>query len=470
VGEGACELGALGGLPTIWVRSQRVRRLSRLAGWICAPGLTIVVGLPRCAWTELTVPSLRLKSDRYLADPGMDQLRARAQDLGHAEDWAAVYELRHDLERDDGFWPDLWGPLCALAARQLGKPGAVDLLAELVEAGFSQPQLFDGKLEDAFGSDPDWPALSDRMAHNISAAPLVLTDWPVLTPAAPLGLLALPERAPELRELAPPPSSSAWRTAQATLKWVTYRWQHANAHMETDDAVECLHRVDAGARFACVEYSLVLAQVLNALAIPARRLSLRQENYHAGLGRAHAVSEAWIDDFCRWVVLDGQNGLYWTGDDGEPVGAVELQQALRSGSSRPTFVTFRDDISETDADTWFSYFSHVTSSAGTWEAGPFGVVFQRDRLATSNRLDRQPDSFYPDLSELGVQTILDGNRPALQLTAAHPYAQGFAVDGQPLLADILALDLPPGVHDLTLAVRTDYGTLPGRHLRYRIAL
>jgi hypothetical protein len=34
----------------------------------------------------------------------------------------------------------------------------------------------------------------------------------------------------------------------------------------------------------------------------------------------------------------------------------------------------------------------------------------------------------------------------------------------------LPLDLPPGDHDLVLAARTDYGTLPGKHLRYRIAL
>ena len=42
---------------------------------------------------------------------------------------------------------------------------------------------------------------------------------------------------------------------------------------------------------------------------PARNLGLFQDNYHVGFGRAHRVSEAWIDDLCRWVVLDGQNGL-----------------------------------------------------------------------------------------------------------------------------------------------------------------
>jgi hypothetical protein len=239
--------------------------------------------------------------------------------------------------------------------------------------------------------------------------------------------------------------------------------------MEIDDAVECLRRVDAGSRFACVEYSLVLSQVLNALAIPARRLSLRQQNYHAGLGRGHVVSEAWIDDLCSWVVLDGQNGLYWTGEDGQPLGAVELQGAAISGTPRPGFVTFRDDITESDAGAWFSYFCHVTSSAGTWEPGEYSVIFQRDMLASSNRLEHRPDAFYPDLSEVGVQTVLDGDSPALKLTAAHPYARSFEVNCQSLPADVLPLDLAPGDHAVELAVRTDYGALPGKHLRYTVA-
>jgi hypothetical protein len=415
------------------------------------------------------VASLQLKSDRDLANPALDKLRTRAQDLASAKDWAGLDELRPDLEGDRECWPDLWGPLCALALRNLGKAGAVELLAEVVDAGFGQPELFDGQLEDAFGSEPRWAGLAERIARNTSAAPLVLTDWPVITPAAPLGLFDLPDRASELRELVPAPVSSSWQTALATLNWVTNRWQHANTHMEIDDAVECLRRVDDGARFACVEYSLVLSQVLNALAIPARRLSLRQEYYHAGLGRGHVVSEAWIDDFSSWVVLDGQNGLYWTGADGQPVGALELQGAAISGTPRPSFVTFRDDISESDADTWFSYFWHVTSSAGTWEPGSFSVIFQRDRLQSSNRLEHRPDAFYPDLSELGVQTVLDGGSPALQLTAAHPFARGFAVDGQPLPADALPLDLAAGDHAVELAVRTDYGLLSGKQLRYSVA-
>jgi hypothetical protein len=37
-----------------------------------------------------------------------------------------------------------------------------------------------------------------------------------------------------------------------------------------------------------------------------------------------------------------------------------------------------------------------------------------------------------------------------------------------LPAALLPLDQAPGDHALTLAARTDYGTLPGQPLRYRV--
>jgi len=403
----------------------------------------------------------------YVATPELVRLRVRAEDLAQARDWDGLLALRPELERDTELWPDLWGPGCAIAAQKMGDAGAADLLIRLVDDGFCQPEIFEGELEAAFATDPRWPQIVDRMTLNVPPSPLTLSAWPVLAPSAPLGLLDLPGRAAELRAQLPAPDASAWQTARTTLDWVTHRWKHANAHMEIDDAVECLRRVDEGQRFACIEYSLVLSQALSALGIPARRLWVYQDQYQVGVGRAHVVSEAWIDDLNRWVVLDGQNGLYWTGEDGAPLGAVALREAVRSGASWPAFVTFRDDFAESSAPLWFSYFAHAGSNAGTWGGGaPFGLIFQRDKLIVSTRLEHGPDAFYPDLSELGVATALDGGRPALRLFTAHPCATGFAVDGAGLDGDLLVLDTSPGDHEHQLAVRTGYGTLAGHPLRY----
>jgi hypothetical protein len=90
-------------------------------------------------------------------------------------------------------------------------------------------------------------------------------------------------------------------------------------------------------------------------------------------------------------------------------------------------------------------------------------------LPMSRRLERRPEALYPDLSELGVETALDGRQPAVRLSAAHPFARGFAAAGANLAGDILRLDDRPGEHETSLAVRTDYGLLPSRTLRHTVA-
>lgn len=110
---------------------------------------------------------------------------------------------------------------------------------------------------------------------------------------------------------------------------MTTRWEHGNGHVDPKDAVEILRRVDAGERFACVEYSVVLTQALNAMGMPARWLELLMHDHHAGFGRGHVVFEAGIDDLARWVLLDGQNGAWWGAS--EPLGVLELMERYRDG-------------------------------------------------------------------------------------------------------------------------------------------
>lgn len=408
----------------------------------------------------------------YDAPSWLNALRTRANDLGRSADWPGLHAACDDLRRDGDLWPELWGPLCAVAARRVGDPTARALLDEVIAAGFHQPEMLDGELAAAFGADPDWPDLIARIQGNRPPPSLELLEWPTITPAAPLTPLRLPpDREPALRARLPRPSDTAWGTATALLAWVARRWRHAGAHMEVDDAVACLDRVDAGERFACVEYSLVLSQALNARGVPARRLELRRAGYHAGLGQGHMVSEAWIDELGRWVLLDGQNGLYWTDAAGTPLGVVELQNLPRSGTGAPVPVTDRDDL---DAGFWRSYFHSAGTTGGTWTAGTFVPVFQRNRFLVTDRLERRPDALYPDLSELAIGTALVDGRPAVRPAAAHPFAEGFTVRfggrDHPLPPDAPAWVLPdtPGKHLAEIAVRTRYATLVGRRLRWRV--
>jgi hypothetical protein len=419
-----------------------------------------------------------VEADRFAADyrapEWLNALRTRGNDLHRGEDWAGLWAARDQLRRDEDFWPSLWGPLCAVAARRLGDPGAWALLEEVAAAGFFQPELLDGQLEAAFGADPDWPQLLDRIVGNVPPAPLEFLDWPSLRPAAPLELFRLPaEREQRLRELLPESAGTAWETATRFTSWVSSRWRHSDGHMDIDDAVTCLERVDAGHRFACVEYALVLCQALNAVGMPSRRLALRRAGYHAGLGQGHVVSEAWIDGLDRWVVLDGQNGMYWTDGDGMPLGAVELCELNRSGGCASA-VVIGGDITIEEADWWFSYFHATSTTGGSWSDPVFVPVFQVNRFVATDRLQHTPAALYPDLSDVGVGTVLADDRPAIRLLTDHPFADGFTVRAAghhhqvPADAPVWPLTLSDGDHTIDLAVRTRYGTLTPRGFRYRV--
>lgn len=139
------------------------------------------------------------------------------------------------------------------------------------------------------------------MASGVPPPTLTIHEWPDPSHDLPLALYALDDtRADRLRELLPPPRRSGWVTACPLLAWTGGRWTHANDHVEDPDALDLLERVDRGERFACVEYSIVLSQALNALSIPARRVDLRQRNHRVGVGRGHVVSDravAWWSYF-----------------------------------------------------------------------------------------------------------------------------------------------------------------------------
>ena len=135
----------------------------------------------------------------------------------------------------------------------------------------------------------------------------------------------------------PRPQASALATAEMLLGLVTQRWRHSGgSHDVSNDANVVLDRVEQGERFACGQYTVVLTQALNAMQIPARPISLFRLDYYAARGTGHVVTEAWIDDLGKWVVLDGQNGAVWRDASGVPLSVVELQQRYLIGD-QPEF-------------------------------------------------------------------------------------------------------------------------------------
>lgn len=404
------------------------------------------------------------------------ELRLRAEDFARREDDEGLVSLAEDLRTDREMWTHLWAPALAVATVRSGRTGGIELLEEAAAGGFSQPELFEGRIEQHFASLPQWEQVKARMDANVPAPPLELVQWPDPAPALPLLLDRLPaEREEVLRDQLPSRASSAWETAIMLLGWVRGRWEHANDHVEDPDALEVLARVAAGERFACVEYSIVLSQALNAVQIPARRVHLFQANYHTGVGRSHVVSEAWIDDLRCWVVLDGQNGAYWADTTGTPLGVLELQGAFARGEQPATMVSVLPQSEPPSAVSWWTYFANAKTTGYAWGGGqrPFSAVFQTTAINRTPRLLHDPRAAYVDLGDVAVGVCGDIDHPRLALATMHPYAVGFVVSEEERAYEVTTdatwqLRDAPGTHVARIAVRTPYGTGQPAPVRYRL--
>jgi len=409
------------------------------------------------------------------ADPPVSQLRTLAFDHIRAGRWAELVALEPALRADTEYWPGRWTAACAIARWHEGHADARDLLEECIAVGFHDMEAFGTLLENSFGTEPDWPALRARIEANAQLPPVALVRWPCSRPILPLGLSRLDAAgAARLAARLPQPRASALATAEMLLGWVTDRWRHRRgSHDASHDANVVLDRVQRGERFAGAEYTVVLTQALNAVQIPARPISLFRLDYHAGRGTAHAATEAWIDDLGKWALLDGQNGAVWRDAEGVPLSVLELQQRYLIGD-QPEFSGRGQNFDASDAAGWFRYF-YAAAVTGTlaWSPEPYVPVREGATVITSQRLTESTANVAPDLAAIST-SVADHQGPALVFGADHPYAAGFQLTD----ADGRTTGLDPGQpfrfareegeHDLTVAVKTRYGTLTPQSLVYLV--
>jgi len=412
--------------------------------------------------------------DTSARSPSVGSLRTLATDYVRAERWADLLALEPDLRADGEYWASWWGPICAVARWHEGRADARDLLEDCITSGLFE-QDFGILFDRSFGTEPGWPALRARIAASVPSPPFELIRWPCARPILPLGLSRLDEAGEDrLAARLPEPQASALATAEMLLAWVTSRWQHSGAsHDASQDANVVLDRVEGGDRFACVEYNVVLAQALNAVEVPARRINLFRRDYHAGIGGGHAVTEAWIDDLGKWALLDGQNGAVWRDADGVPLGALELQRRYLGGD-RPEFSGSGPNFDAGHAAAWFAYFHTVSvDDALAWSAGPYVPVMERKTVIESNRLTDAAADVAPDLAAISTG-VADRGGPALVFTTDHPYASGFRVTdlkrGTTTVppGETFPLAREAGEYRLTVAVTTRYCALTPQPLHYLV--
>jgi hypothetical protein len=193
-------------------------------------------------------------------------------------------------------------------------------------------------------------------------------------------------------------------------KWVRSQWEHNGQNQPSkEDPITILQEAAQGKQFRCVEYSNVLCGALNALGIPARVLALKTRDVETRpSGAGHVVTEAYLRDLDKWVMIDGQ----WDAIpvlDQTPLNAVELQRALAEGKAGLTV----DGFSGTEADTYFPWIQEylfyfdtpldnrydLDTEPGSLMLVPLGaknpVVFQQKYPITSMFYTHSVDDFYP---------------------------------------------------------------------------
>jgi hypothetical protein len=97
------------------------------------------------------------------------------------------------------------------------------------------------------------------------------------------------------------------------MEWVSMQWKHDgyNTPPENISSYDILQNVRNGARYRCVEYGKVTADILTAFGYISRSLGISTANdaYGPG-GMAHVVTEAWSNELDKWVFVDPQCCIY----------------------------------------------------------------------------------------------------------------------------------------------------------------
>lgn len=146
--------------------------------------------------------------------------------------------------------------------------------------------------------------------------------------------------------------ASDYDKVRVLTKWVRTRWEHNGSNEPSrPDPISILEEAEQGKQFRCVEYSVVLAAALNSVGIPARVLGLMTEDADTReSGAGHVVTEAYLADSQRWIMIDGQWDAIPT-LNGKPINAVQFQQALASRSRKLAL----DTLSPSDPDAYFAW-------------------------------------------------------------------------------------------------------------------
>ena len=97
------------------------------------------------------------------------------------------------------------------------------------------------------------------------------------------------------------------------------------------DAFGILDAALKGGGFHCAHFSLVQQAVYNSFGYVTRRLGAGPGEAPPGRGGHHGVNEVWVNDLCKWVLIDAKYDLHFE-RDGAPLSVLEVRdEVIRNG-------------------------------------------------------------------------------------------------------------------------------------------
>jgi hypothetical protein len=118
-------------------------------------------------------------------------------------------------------------------------------------------------------------------------------------------------------------------------------WIKAQIRIEDDNptrtehgtAQEILDAARAGGGFHCAHFRIVQQAVLNAYGHVTRSLGIGDGAQAQDQGRHHGVNEVWVNELCKWVVVDAKYDMHFE-KGGMPLSALEIRdELLRNGAA-----------------------------------------------------------------------------------------------------------------------------------------
>lgn len=131
-------------------------------------------------------------------------------------------------------------------------------------------------------------------------------------------------------------SANDWEEILRLRDWLSARWDHGfhnTAKGASATGLDYLRRSECGESFTCAVFAFTLVEILTAVGIPARNLTIGR-GHSDFIGPTdevgHCVCEAWSNHFRKWIVLDADAGAHYV-SEGTPLSALEIRAAWMSG-------------------------------------------------------------------------------------------------------------------------------------------